>query len=238
MKPVMLYGLVTALFLCPGSCKNTDEEFRPDALPPVPEGYIRMQITVPGLAPAPTYALSTADETHVSTVDVLVFNASDNTFLCHAVGQSIATDGNDSNKKTFDVDLRSAGYRNSYVMVVANAHDAVQDVVDAFTSSPPTLSPATVAKAMQSMTFDSPGKWNVAKTNDTDFTPLPMWGMIPGTVSLGETNTPPVSMLRSVARIDVGVNFPEDTDDGTETGLGLTPSTTFTLEEVHLYNSL
>ncbi|MDR1882593.1 MAG: hypothetical protein LBR26_07400, partial [Prevotella sp.] len=124
MKLVVLYGLIIGVFLSFGSCKNTDDEFRPDAMPPVPEGYIRMQITVPGLAPAPTYALSTADETHVSTVDVLVFNASDNTFLCHAVGQSIATDGNDSNKKTFDVDLRSAGYRNSYVMVVANAHDA------------------------------------------------------------------------------------------------------------------
>jgi uncharacterized protein (TIGR02145 family) len=232
MKLVVLYGLIIGVFLSFGSCKNTDDGFLPDdVLSPVPEGYVRMQITVPGLTPVSTYALSPVDETHVSEVDVLVFDASNDTFLCHAEGESVTTDGSDSNKKTFDADLRAAGNGNAYVMVVANAHDAVQTAVTSFTSS------TTKETAMQSMTFASSGKWNVTGSNN--FKPLPMWGMTPAPVSLGGASSiPSISLLRSVARVDVGIKFPDSQVDGTETGQGLTPSTTFTLEEVRLYNSL
>ncbi|MDR1884536.1 MAG: hypothetical protein LBR26_17445 [Prevotella sp.] len=88
MKPVLLYGLLAVLFLCFDSCKNTDDEFLPDALPPAPAGYVRMQITVPGLTPVSTYALSSVDETKVSEVDVLVFG-SDSKYLCYAQGEFI-----------------------------------------------------------------------------------------------------------------------------------------------------
>jgi hypothetical protein len=45
MKLVVLYGLITSVFLSFGSCKNTDDEFLPDdVLPPVQEGYVRMQL--------------------------------------------------------------------------------------------------------------------------------------------------------------------------------------------------
>ncbi|MDR1883672.1 MAG: hypothetical protein LBR26_12950 [Prevotella sp.] len=234
MKLVVLYGLITSVFLSFGSCRNTDEEFVPDdVLPPVPEGYVRMQITVPGLVPVSTYALSSVDETNVSTVGVLVFkdgpNANDDTYLCYAAVTEPSKITGTGSTKTFDVDLRAAGnITDAYVMVVANAS------VDTtgFAASRPTKE-----TVMASMTFASSGKWHVAKTNDTDFTPLPMWGMTASPVSLaGASSIPSISLLRSVARIDVGIKFPENPVDGTETAAGL--GSTFTLEEVYLYNSL
>ncbi|MDR1882409.1 MAG: FimB/Mfa2 family fimbrial subunit [Prevotella sp.] len=230
MKPVLLCGLLATLFLYFGSCKNTDDEFLPDdVLPPVPEGYVRMQITVPGLTPVSTYALGTADETHVSEVDVLVFG-SDSKYLCHAAVTEPSKITGTGSTKTFDVDLRAAGnIASAYVMVVANA--AVDTT--GFASSRPTKE--TVMR--EKITFASSGKWNVAKTNDTDFTPLPMWGMTASPVSLaGTSSISSISLIRSVARIDVGLKFPDNVTDGTETATGL--GSTFILEEVYLYNSL
>ncbi|MDR1881760.1 MAG: hypothetical protein LBR26_03140, partial [Prevotella sp.] len=237
MKPVLLYGLLASLFLCFGSCKNTDEEFLPDdALPPVKEGYVRMQITVPGLAPVSTYALSESDEYRVSEVDVLVFG-SDGKYLCraYAQGQDIVTDSSNSNKKTFDVYLDGAGNATgACVMVVANAHDAVEAV----NTASPFDATTTREAVMQSVRFDSSGKWNVPEPPATDITPFPMWGCL-SSVDLSNTASVPVPsipLIRSVARIDVGINFPDDVIDGTETGRGL--GTTFTLESVELHNSL
>ncbi|MDR1882508.1 MAG: hypothetical protein LBR26_06960 [Prevotella sp.] len=227
MKPVVLYGLITGVFLSFGSCKNTDDEFQfDDVLPPVPEGYVRMQITVPGLTPVSTYALDAADETRVSTVDVLVFDASNDTFLCHAEGESIVTDGNDSNKKTFDVDLRAAGnIAGAYVMVVANAHETVN-----VAANTPSIASATKEDVMKLLEFPSSGKWNV---NGNSSTPFPMWGMTPAAISLNTSAIPAISLIRSVAKIDVGIGL--DADDAAQ---GLPGGTTFTLESVELHNSL
>ncbi|MDR1884443.1 MAG: hypothetical protein LBR26_16970 [Prevotella sp.] len=227
MKPVLLYGLLAALFLCLGSCKNADDEFLPDdVLPPVPEGYVRMQITVPSLTPVSTYALSSVDETHVSEVDVLVFG-SDSKYLCHAAVVEPSKITDTGSTKTFDVDLRGAGnITSAYVMVVANAS------VDTtgFAASQPTKE-----AVMQSMTFSSSGKWNV--TGNSNFKPFPMWGMTATPVSLaGTSSISSISLLRSVARIDVGIKFPDNVTNGTETAAGL--GSTFTLEEIYLYNSL
>ncbi|MDR1884448.1 MAG: FimB/Mfa2 family fimbrial subunit [Prevotella sp.] len=230
MKLVVLYGLIISVFLSFGSCKNTDDGFLPDdVLPPVPEGYVRMQITVPGLTPVSTYALSSVDETHVSEVDVLVFG-SDSKYLCHAAVTEPSKITDTGSTKTFDVDLRAAGnITSTYVMVVANAHADVSAAVASFTPS------TTKETAMQSMTFVSSGKWNA--TGSSNFKPFPMWGMTATPVSLaGTSSISSISLIRSVARIDVGINFPDGQVDGTENAAGL--GSTFTLEEVYLYNSL
>ncbi|MDR1884063.1 MAG: hypothetical protein LBR26_14985 [Prevotella sp.] len=223
MKPV-LYGLIAVLFLCFGSCKNTDEEFQPDdVLPPVPDGYVRMQITVPGLTPVSTYALSSDAESKVSTVGVLVFG-SDSKYLCYAAIIEPSKITGTGSTKTFDVYLQGANNASSaYVMVVTNAS------VDTlgFAASRPTKE-----AVMQSMTFDSPGKWPVDGSKT-----FPMWGMTDSPVSLaGASSIPSISLIRSVARIDVGLKFPNNVVDGTETATGL--GSTFTLEEIYLYNSL
>jgi hypothetical protein len=206
-----------------GSCKNADDEFLPDdALPPVPEGYVRMQITVPGLTPVSAYTLDEVCEYHVSEVDVLIFDQ-DGKYLHHAVEQSITGSGN---TKIFDVDLRAAdNITGAYVMVVANAHEAVDAAVK-------TLSIASAAKedVMKLLEFTSSGKWNV---DDGSFTPFPMWGMTPAAISLNTNAIPAISMIRSVAKIDVGIGL--DADDAAQ---GLTPPATFTLESVELHNSL
>ncbi|MDR1884297.1 MAG: hypothetical protein LBR26_16180 [Prevotella sp.] len=233
MKLVVLYGLIIGVFLCFGSCKNTDDEFQPDdVLPSVPKGYIRMQITVPGLTPVSTYALGTVDETHVSTVGVLVFkdgpDANDDTYLCYAAVTEPSKIIGTGSTKTFDVDLRAAGnITDAYVMVVAN----VSVDTTGFAASRPTKE--TVMR--EKMTFPSSGKWNV--TGSSNFTPFPMWGMTASPVSLAGTNSiSSISLIRSVARIDVGLKFPDNVTDGTENAAGL--GSTFTLEEVYLYNSL
>jgi hypothetical protein len=173
--------------------------------------------------------LGTADETHVSEVDVLVFG-SDSKYLCYASVTEPSKITGTGSTKTFDVDLSGAGnIASAYVMVVANAHADVNTAVTSFTSS------TTKETAMQSMTFASSGKWNV--TGNSNFTPLPMWGMTDSSVSLASASSiPSISLLRSVARIDVGLKFPDNVTDGTETAAGL--ESTFTLEEIYLYNSL
>ncbi|MDR1883943.1 MAG: FimB/Mfa2 family fimbrial subunit [Prevotella sp.] len=224
MKPVLLYGLLAALFLSFGSCKNTDDEFLPDdVLPPVKDGYVRMQITVPGLTPVSTYALSETDEYSLSEVDVLVFDAAGK-YLCraYAQGQDIITDSSNSNKKTFDVYLDGAGNATgACVMVVANAHDAVEA---ANATSPFTSSVTTKEDVTSALEFDSSGKWNAA--GSANFRPFPMWGCL-SPVDLSNTASVPVpsiALLRSVAKIDVEVN--------------LTGGASFILESVRLYNSL
>jgi hypothetical protein len=167
--------------------------------------------------------LGTADETHVSEVDVLVFG-SDSKYLCraYAQGQDIVTDAGNSNKKTFDVDLNGAGNATgAYIMVVANAHDAVETVNAA---SPFTSSVTTKGDVTGALEFGSAGKWNAAGSGN--FKPFPMCGGL-SSVDLSNTASVPVPsipLIRSVAKIDVEVN--------------LTGGASFTLESVRLYNSL
>jgi hypothetical protein len=136
----------------------------------------------------------------VSEVDVLVFD-SDGKYLCraYAQGQDIVTDSSNRNKKTFDVYLDGAGNTTSaYVMVVANAHDAVE----AANATSPFDASTTREAVMQSMTFASSGKWNV--TGSRNFKPLPMWGCL-SSVDLSNTASVPVpsiALLRSVAKRD------------------------------------
>ncbi|MDR1883258.1 MAG: FimB/Mfa2 family fimbrial subunit [Prevotella sp.] len=221
MKLVVLYGLITSVFLSFGSCKNTDDEFLPDdVLPPVPEGYVRMQITVPGLTPVPTYALNpdNGDESEVSEVDVLVFG-SDSKYLCYAEGKPPVTDAVDKNKKTFDVDLKDAGGATGvYIMVIANARSKVVSAKSNFTATTDT----TAVK--QALVFDSPttGKWSTS-------TPFPMWGHVFVNDLSSTAGIPNIKLTRSVAKIDVGVNF------NGETAQGLSPS--FVIEKVILCNS-
>ncbi|MDR1345021.1 MAG: hypothetical protein LBJ39_06680 [Tannerellaceae bacterium] len=220
-----IYLILAALCLSGVSCRNTDEDSLPEVVqPPVlPEGYVRMQITVPGLSKPETYALSAVDECAMGKVDVLVFNKTDGKFLCHAVGDGIADadDGTNGNKKTFTVDLKDAeAVTDVYVMIIANAHSVVEAAVGTSITDA-----TTTEEALTKLEFTSSDKWNVGG----DFTPFSMWGMTE--VDLSDAgDIQPVTLMRSVAKIDVGVKFNGETAQG----LG----TTFTLESVAVYNTL
>ncbi|MDR1883676.1 MAG: hypothetical protein LBR26_12970 [Prevotella sp.] len=218
MKFVVLYGLITSVFLSFASCRNTDDEFLPDdVLPPVPEGYVRMQITVPGLTPVSTYALTDANEMNVSTVDVLVFGHSDQKLICKAaVTEPAKITG--SNVKTFDVDLGATdGLTGVDVVVIANANTEVSAAGYA-------VGTTLLSNVKTALTFSSSGKWPVDGTKS-----FPMWGEKTG-VDLSTNTIGSINLIRSMARIDVGVNF------NGETAQALSP--TFVLKEISLYNSL
>ncbi|MDR1883799.1 MAG: BACON domain-containing protein, partial [Prevotella sp.] len=157
-------------------------------------------------------------------VDVLVFDNSNSKFLCHAPGEDIADASGGGNAKTFIVDLSEAGDVTSVqVMVIANAHTIVTAAVGNTIISGTT----TATEAMTKLEFTCPGKWNVTKATATDFTPFPMWGM--ETVDLSDIESiQAISLMRAVAKIDVGLNFNGETAQGLST---------FKLESVYLYNS-
>jgi hypothetical protein len=222
-----IYQVLTALILSGASCSADGDTKPEEQLLPVPAGHVHMQINVPGLSTPETYALNGFDECEVREVDVLVFDNSNNMFLCHARGKDIAdaSGATNGNAKTFIVDLSDAGDVTSVqVMVIANAHGIVADAVNTFDEL---ADEPAASDVMAMLEFSCPGKWNVTKSSAGDFTPFPMWGM--ETVDLSDIESiQAISLMRAVAKIDVGLDFSGDAAQGLST---------FKLESVRLYNS-
>lgn len=238
MKPrhlLLFIVLSIALFAC------SDEAAVTPATPPgsVPEGYMAVEIVLPALsesAPA-TRALSATQECEVQTIDVLAFNAADNKYVFHEVATDIADHPSavDGDKKIFYVKIPTGvSYTSIYLMLIANAHDAVEDAKSAgyITTA------KTKAEVVEKLTFIVPtytdalnGLTNIWPVQPGPHARFPMWGESAAVDLTATTITiAPVDLLRAVARIDVGVNF-----NSSDVPQDLTP--TFTLDKVYVYNA-
>ena len=157
-----------------------------------------MNADLPGngdLTPS-TYATE-AQEHRLGTIDVLVFkeDGAAETFL-YATHASDIKNGTSANGKVFKVMLKktTAGERHRIVLL-ANLRDEVDAVKTSFA-----VGVTTKSAALESVEFSSSGsKWSISA--------FPMWGETPlSSVAAGMVFSP-VQLLRSIARIDLGINM-------------------------------
>lgn len=219
----ILSTFLSALFLLL-SCSDEPGADTPPV--PVPVGYTTVKIFVPGHTDVATRALDAVDECEVQTIDVLVFNATTNRFLYHKQGSGITTDAVDEKKKTFHVEILQDGSHTGdiYLMLIANAQSEVQNALG---GSGFITTATTCDEVMRGLEFALSGPWPV---KPGEFTRFPMWGLSANISLAGAVTVPAISLIRSVARIDVGVNF---NNSDLAQGLG----NVFKLEEVWVYNA-
>lgn len=149
-----------------------------------------------------TRAITAQDETHVEELDVLVFSVQGDQerYLYHAVPEAGWTSASGS----FSVKLRNREHLNDYhrIVLVANLHERIVQLKSSFQSGV-----TTKAEVFDRITFATATPWNAAGSDD--FTPIPMWGELsdPVTVSPATSSLGAVTLLRALARVNVGVNF-------------------------------
>lgn len=194
------------------------------------EVMLTLELNVPTTSTPISYALTEADENKLDKLDILVFkdngegNAETYLYLMHA------TDINNNNgnvNKTFKVRVeKSARDVKHRIVLLANARNELDAVKESFNTS------MTKAEVLSMIQFNSNIKWNT--TSSTDFVPLPMWGEATDTHPITSETTGaligPIKLLRSVARIDVGLNID---DNAVALGLG----ERFMMKEVKVYNA-
>ncbi|GEM_PF-4065824 len=181
--------------------------------------YVTFELRIPGMS-ASTRAMTANDENTIKTVDLFAFHQ-DGTYAYRSNGTEVdASDGK------FSVQLRVSESGESYTFVfIANARDEVESVISGF-------APETTTKQdlLQALTFESK-RWT---TESATMRYLPMWGEyttpIVVTEDLYNQHIGTVYMLRSVARLDIGVNF-----DNSSVPAGL--SHTFYIKSVSVCNN-
>lgn len=207
----LVSALLVSLF---AGCRYTDLDSDSDS-GTYTGGDAEMTLTlaVPGVSSA-SRAMNGSDEYAIKEIDALVFNE-DGTFQYHVHGFGIGDPGVENR---FKVTLKVGTNRQS-IVVFANLRNSVSMAIGKFT---------TKAGMIGAVTLDTPQKWNSATSA---FTPLPMWGES-GKFVVSQTSTAldsPITMLRSVAKVDIGLKF-NATGDGF-VGLG----DAFKLQEINVH---
>ena len=210
--------------LCMGACLllvlscDVDESMRTS--PAEEDVYISLRINVPGNKEAGTRALLPDDESAITNLQVLVFNALDVFQYKAEVG---GLDG------TIYVRLRKSSHDEPYYLVLlANTSD--------FTPS----GTMTKEEILQQYTFVAMHGGDAGYPNASG-TSLPMWGKSTPEIINSATDFGAISVYRAVARVDVGVKFKKNNADNTASdddqpeAEGLDE---FKLTSVRLYNSL
>ena len=173
-----------------------------------------------------SYALSEADEHRLAAVDVLVFKdngtGADNETFVYATTPTAINNATGIYNKTIKVLFNESGTDKHRIVLLANVRDKVanfDDVIAGFTAA------TTKQAALNQIRFANNGVWATSGAT------LPMWGEMEETVVIGpNTVYTAVDMLRSLVRIDVGINMDAV---GTPQGLG----DLFKLTKVRAYNS-
>ncbi len=247
-----LSGLLIASVLLAGCVAHPFEETLEDDTGTVrPDGTLTLSLQVPGARTSnvSTYADGIMDEweeCEIRTVDVLVFSADNssssgipvNAFLYHEQGVNIQ-DGADATVRNFDMKIRQTTDPSSvYLMILANVSDVVEtaiangDIVAETTSRDQVMEMLLFDLPVDETTEQQGGKWLVKPGRYTLF---PMWGLSETIdLTLSVISVDPVTLLRAVAKVDIGLDFQTDAN-GNEVAQGLS---NFYLEEFHLYNAL
>ena len=222
--------ILWVLFLAICCVRCTHDELLPEKLPvPVEDGEavsMTLSVMVPGPSVAATRSLKEADECSLRQVDVFVFRVEGQQeyFAYHVAGVNI--EDSEGTTKRFLVELKKSveGELNR-IVVIANA---AAEVKDALAQATPGV---TKEEMLGKIVFSTQQRWNT--TSSAAFTPLPMWGEQSQPLKItGETTGEmlgTISLLRALARIDLGVNY----SAGSFQGLGKT----FRIRDVKVYNA-
>lgn len=175
---------------------------------------VTLAIHVPGSSLPSTRALTGTQENDVTTIDVLVFDATTKVYTHTAQAQSggISSSDTDGRKKSFTVTLQHGSWD---IVILANARAALAAT---------TLTGQTKTQIYENLIYTLPAtnpKW-AADGNS----PFPMWGDVGENVTINagtDLSTTPTNLHRMVARVDVKVDAAVST-------------TTFELNSVRVYN--
>lgn len=173
-------------------CNQLDEGFESK-----PDVSMTLTITVPETQTA-TRGLDDFQETFIPNIDVLVFDEATGTFRYHVNSTDVS---NMADNRHFKVILKIGTERQRFV-VFANMKDQVATAVGGFSNA------TTKAEALAAIQFPVTGVWSTHAPT----IPIPMWGeseyAYVVTPSLG--NIGAIQMLRSIARVDVGIKLGAD----------------------------
>ena len=152
------------------------------------EGVVNFRFSTASLVTA-TRSMAPADETAVTTVDLLEFSGTDNTLLYHYTPKG---SGNSWSAKL----TSTGGVQNRYLFII-NASAEVAKILES------AASPLTASDFEQQLQFATDAAWDTSAPRY-----LPMYAEKTVAYTSGSgNNTWNLKLLRSVARIDVGLNF-------------------------------
>lgn len=185
----ILWGAV----LFAGSCIK--EDTKPESSDG--ETEVTIAISVPGPVAAATRGLTATDEDRVSTIELLVFDTSDN-FLYVSNARDITAD---NDVRNFQAVLKTGTVK---ITLLANCRDIINRH---YPSGIPEGTPRQTV--VDALTLTAGTGWRT-DTGDAEYRDIPMWGEIPGTVTIDLTTTSLQSggtnvfdIHRMVAKVDV-----------------------------------
>jgi hypothetical protein len=196
------WNIIIFLLLCVVSC-TVDHEIPYIDVPDTgtDEANVKILLKVPGEAHPSTYAVSATEENDIVELDILAFakNGAVDTF-CYRVSVdpakiTNALGGTNGNMK--DVDVKLTRYKDQQRLVlIANS----KTVLDATTIN----TGESLTTVCDKLKFDYSGQWPTSP-----FVRFPMWGesdyiLVQDPVVMARIDT--VSLLRSIARVDLGVD--------------------------------
>lgn len=199
-------------------------------------------LRVPGTDVAPlSRAMDAADENHLAAGDVYILLFRENTsgkyeYAYRLVPRSFVEE-TDPLGATYTIGIlhgfsQSDWSVNFRAMIVAGVTGSDMDEFEKHIDEVNRAeNPIEAARAR--LMFTQAGNWPVTRK-------LPMWGESPLSFKLDAENLGTITLLRAVARVDVGVNFEKNGDNyplSSMVSQGLpAPGNTFRLSRVYLYN--
>lgn len=179
------------------------------------EVMLTLHLSLPGpQEETRTISSSTENKLDATQMKVLAFKVSSTTeTFAYEAPQVVLKSGN-----TYTVTLRKSMAGESYrLVIIANAGSKLPFIAEGTSKS----------EALKKITFASSGVWKT--NNDSDCTPIPMWGEAGSTQVINEaTSLGTITLLRALARIDVGCVVSGET----AAGLG-----NFKLKSVSVYRT-
>lgn len=207
-----VFALLLLMFAAAlGSCIHSDMETFPGGN--ATEETVTVRLNLPGMKSPATRAMSQEQENTLDPDMLNVFVVKGNTYFKVELLGSIIYDPGDHSKATITVRLPKSADENDKIRLCVSANHTIQN-------TPPLWFAFRLIQQME-----VPGKW---PTNQL----IPMWGESAAEFVVDETmGVQTVDMYRSLARIDVGLDFTEENGKLTETALGLSD---FKINSVYL----
>lgn len=207
----IIAGMVTLITIL-ASC----DAGQPDTLTGEREVLLTLRLSLPGAEEDASTRVITANDENaidIAQLKVLVFKVSGASELFAYEAPQVQLQGG-----KYKVTLKQSTAGEKYrLVVIANAGSKLPFIPENTSKS----------DALKMITFNATGNWNTVGT--TDYKPFPMWGEATATQALTpSTNLGNITLLRALARIDVGCMLSGETAAGVSG---------FTLKSVSVYRT-